>query len=177
MMAIKLNQREKYYVSTAAVALIAFAVAQLIVFPLLHKRSRLERTLRATQQQLQTMQALTMKFNRVQQEMAFAKTRLAARAPGFSLFSFLDSLVGRTGLKDRISYMKPSNSAAPDSRFKISSVEMKLQGITLQQLIQYLYQVEYSGENVQVKRLSISETGKEGGLVDVVLQVETLEAA
>jgi general secretion pathway protein M len=176
-MAIKLNQREKYYVGTAIVAVVAFAVVQLIVVPLLNKRGRLERTVHAAQQQLQTMRDLTAAYQRAEREVEFAKTSLAAREPGFSLFSFLDSLVGETGLKDRISYMKPSNSEGPDSRFRISSVEMKLQGITLEKLVQYLYKVEYSGKNVQVKRLSISETGKEAGLVDVVLQVETLEAA
>jgi general secretion pathway protein M len=176
-MAIKLNQRETYFVSTALVAIIAFAVVELAVVPLLNKRSRLERVVQASQQQLRTMADLTAAFQRVQREAEFAKTSLAARKPGFSLFSFLDSLVGETGLKDRISYMKPSNSEGPDSRYKISSVEMKLQGITLEQLVQYLYKVEYSGKNVQVKRLSISQTGKEEGLVDVILQVETLEAA
>jgi general secretion pathway protein M len=146
------------------------------VFPLLNKRSRLERTLQAAQRQLQSMQTLSASYKRLQLEAAAAKSSLAGREPGFSLFSFLDSLVEKTGLKDRISYMKPSNSQSPDSRFKISTVEMKLQGITLDKLVQYLYHVEYSGNSVQVKRLSISKTGNKEGLVDVVLQVETLEA-
>jgi general secretion pathway protein M len=53
---------------------------------------------------------------------------------------------------------------------------MKLDDITLQQLTTYLYSVETSKNMVLVKKLSISKKEKSQGLIDVILQVETVEA-
>jgi len=52
---------------------------------------------------------------------------------------------------------------------------MKLQGLTLQQLTSYVHMVETSKNMVNIKRLSISKTGKQAGFIDAVLQVETAE--
>jgi len=71
--------------------------------------------------------------------------------------------------------MKPSTSVQKNSPFKISQVEMKLQGLTLQQLTSYLHMVETSKNMANIKRLSISKTGKQEGFIDAVLQVETAE--
>ena len=51
-----------------------------------------------------------------------ARTNMAGRTSGFTLFSFLDTLAGQAGLKDRIAYMKPSTSILEDSPFKLSIV-------------------------------------------------------
>jgi general secretion pathway protein M len=175
-LAIKLNKREQYFVSAAIAVVVVFTVIHLIVLPLLAKRNQLKRTVRVKIEQLQTMRALSAEYQLLSEQSESAKIRLANREAGFSLFSYLDELVGKTGLKDRISYMKPSTSEGPDKHYKISTVEMKLQGLTLERLVQYLYHLEKSGKSVQIKRISITETGKSEGLVDVVLQVETLES-
>jgi general secretion pathway protein M len=53
---------------------------------------------------------------------------------------------------------------------------MKLDGITLEQLTSYLYGIETSKNMVIVKKLSISKKEKNDNFVNVILQVETLEA-
>ena len=52
---------------------------------------------------------------------------------------------------------------------------MKLQTITMEQLTTYLYKVETSKNEVNVKRISIAKAGKQAGYIDAVLQVETFE--
>ena len=71
--------------------------------------------------------------------------------------------------------MKPSTSVRKNSPYKISKVEIKLKGLTLQQLTSYLHMVETSKNIVRIKKLSISKTGKQEGFIDAVLQVETSE--
>lgn len=176
-MAIKLNKREKYYVSAAIGFIVLFVIIQFIVFPVLDKRNTLQRRVSANAERLEKMRALEKEYQTLHARSDQAKTQLTGREAGFTLFSFLDGLVGKIGLKDQISYMKPSSSATQDPRFKLSSVEMKFQAITLEQLTQYLFQVETTGKSAQVKRISITQTSKQEGFLDVVLQVETLEAA
>ena len=76
-------------------------------------------------------------------------------------------------MKDHIAYMKPSTSVKEDSGLKISRVELKLQDVTMKDLTEYLFQVETSENMVIVRRLSVTKTGKDSGLVTAVLQVET----
>jgi len=121
------------------------------------------------------MTALQSEYNTIKKRTELSKSNFAKRDTGFTLFSFLDKLTGKAGIKNHVTYMKPSTSVQKNSPFKISQVEMKLQGLTLQQLTSYLHMVETSKNMVNIKRLSISKTGKLENLIDAVLQVETAE--
>ncbi len=172
---MKLSKREKYSVYIAAASLCLFVFIQFIIFPLLDKRQTAERMIRAKTETLEQMKALRSDYESFTQKAALSKRRFAERQSGFTLFSFLDQLAGATGIKDHITYMKPSTSAEKNSPLKLSTVEMKIQAITMKQLTDYLYRVETSENMVTVKRLSISKTGKQEGFIDAVLQVETYE--
>jgi len=121
------------------------------------------------------MTALKSEYNTIKKRTELSKLRFEKREKGFTLFSFLDKLTGKAGIKNHVIYMKPSTSVQKNSPFKISQVEMKLQGLTLKQLTSYLHMVETSKNLANIKRLSISKTGKQEGFIDAVLQVETAE--
>jgi len=171
----KLARREKYSIYALSGVICLFVVFQFIVFPFLDKRERLERTLQAKTDILEKMTALQSEYNTIKKRTELSKSNFAKRDTGFTLFSFLDKLTGKAGIKNHVTYMKPSTSVQKNSPFKISQVEMKLQRLTLQQLTSYLYMVETSKNMVNIKRLSISKTGKIENLIDAVLQVETAE--
>ena len=98
---------------------------------------------------------------------------LRERKKGFTLFSFLERAAGKVGVKSHIKYMKPSVSKGTGT-FKESMVEMKLEGITLQQLVDYLYLVQSPENAVTVKRLSITESKEASGYLNAILQVLTV---
>jgi general secretion pathway protein M len=54
-----------------------------------------------------------------------------------------------------------------------SRVDLKLEKISLQQLVDFLQQVESADDVVVIKRISIQENSKEEGLLDVVMQIIT----
>jgi len=87
----------------------------------------------------------------------------------------MDRLAGQTGIKQHVSYMKPSTTVNDETGATLSRVEMELKEISLEALTKYLYNVETSENMVMVKRLSISRTGRENALIDAVLQAETIE--
>ena len=106
-------------------------------------------------------------------EQTGARNRIAAQKKGFTLFSFLDRIAGETRLKDRIAYMKPSTSSPKDSPYKISLVEMKLQAITLEQLVLYLHKVETDANAIHIKRISIVRAGKDQDHINAVMEIES----
>ena len=69
-------------------------------------------------------------------------------------------------------YMKPA-LAAPGELFRESSVEMRLEGIALQQLTRYLYDIERAPQLLRVRRLHIKPHPANPDLLDVTFQVST----
>ncbi len=172
---MKLSKREKYAVAVATAFVLLFIVLQLIVFPFREKKERLEKAVQTASKNLEEMISLKAEYGTIVQKTEISKIRFANREPGFTLFSFLDKLAGEEELKGNIAYMKPSKSDSKDSQYKLSQVEMKLQGLSMKQLSPYLYKVETSKNSVFVRRISITKKGKEEGFIDVILQVETYE--
>jgi len=71
--------------------------------------------------------------------------------------------------------MKPSSTTLKDSGYRVSLVEMKLQDVTMSQLLAYLHGIETSRDMISIKRLSISKGEKNKDLLNTVFQVETVE--
>ena len=171
----KLTKREKYAIYALSGAILLFILFQFIVFPSIDKRKRLKRTLQIKEDILLEMKTLKSDYDAIEKRTSLAKVRFENREKGFTLFSFLDGLTGKARIKEYVTYMKPSTTVQKNNSYKISQVEMKFKGLTLQQLTNYLYMVETSKNMVNIKRLSISKTGKQEGFIDAVLQVETVE--
>lgn len=174
-MARKLTKREKYAIYALSGAVCLFVLIQFFIFPAIDKQERLERTLQVKEKMLREMITLKSEYNTIHQQANSSKQRFKNRKKGFTLFSFLNGLIDETGIKEHVTYMKPSTKLQKDSPYKISKVEMKLQGLTLQELTNYLYMVESSKNMVNISRISIIKTGKQEGFIDAVLQVETIE--
>jgi len=170
-----LNRRERYGVMLAAGVIVIFLIAVFIIEPFLSRSANMKNSLQAKADILVDMQRMQSEYNSLTQQATMSISRFQRRPKGFTLYSFMDRLAGESGIKDRISYMKPSKTAQKNSPYKISRVEMKLDEITLEQLANYLYGVETSQNMVQIKKISISKKDGEQGLLTAVLQVETLE--
>jgi general secretion pathway protein M len=171
----KMNKRERYAIVLAAGVIGIFLMVTFIVEPFLNKKDQLKKSLLDKAGQLEQMQQLQSEYSALTQKAEISKALFSRRQKGFKLFSFMDQLAGEAGIKDQIIYMKPTTKAQINSPYKISRVEMKLDGITLKQLTTYLYGVETSKNMVDVKRISISKKDKKQGLLTAVLQVETAE--
>jgi general secretion pathway protein M len=171
----KLNKRERYAIIAAIGVIGIFLIAQFIIGPFLGRTEQKKNMLRAKAAMVEQMRQMQAEYESLTQKANMSESRFRNRQKGFTLFSFLDRLAGEAGIKDRISYMKPSKKIEKNSPYKISSVEMKLEAISLEQLANYLYGVETSENMVEVKKISISKKDIKQGLITAILQVETIE--
>lgn len=122
------------------------------------------------------MQILKTEYETLNRQNDLSKINFNRRDRGFTLFSFLDRLSGQAGIKDHITYMKPSTAGSKDNAYKLSQVELKLKAVNLKQLASYLYMIETSKNMIFVKRLSVTQSSKPEGFIDVIMQVETYES-
>jgi len=169
---MQLAKREKFFISMAVGALVGALLIQFAILPFVDRKERYRSSLAVKQQDLQEMIRMRQDYLALQQDSDVLAKKLASRSENFTLFSFLEKAAGDAGVKDNIKYMKPSATTTRGS-FKESQVEMKLERITLGQLVGYLKLVELPGELVSIKRISIQSNKKETQYLDAVLQVLT----
>jgi general secretion pathway protein M len=172
---MKLNRRERLAVLIGISFLCLFMLARFVVFPFMEKKERLRRSLAMSTQNLKDIQILKEEYQAVIAEGRQAEKRFNQRRKSFTLYAFLDKLAGEVGIKDKMTYMKPTVTPKKGTPYKISLVEMNLKGLTLEQITQYLYKIEMSNNMVTVKRLSLTKSDDKNGGLNLVLQVETIE--
>ena len=151
-----------------------FFIFLFIIFPFFDDRDRTRRGVRAKEEGLKEIMMLRAEYQALKKGSQGIQDILARRKSNFTLFSFLESAAGDAEVKAHIKYMKPSDSqdAGP---YKESMVEMKLEGITLKQLVGYLYRIESPENAIRVKRVSVKESKGAAGYMDAILQVLTFQ--
>jgi general secretion pathway protein M len=169
---MQLAKREKYFIALAVVVIVAAFIIQFAIMPFVEKREQFKNNVNVKQNNLQQMVVLRQEYQALQQDSDTLAQRLQSRPKNFTLFSFLEKAAGDSGVKDNIKSMKPSASTGKGP-FKESLVEMKLERITLGQMVGYLKLIESPENLVSVKRISIQSNKKETQFLDVVLQVLT----
>lgn len=173
---MQLNHREKIAVSIGGISLLLFIVLQFIFFPLVDKRATLMQGLAAREKAAAEMRIMQAQYQQLSKQSGSVVELLAKRDAGFSLFSFLEKNADDSTLKEHIAYMKPSKSTK-NELFNQSLVEMKLQAISLQQLVDFLKLTESPENLVGIDRITIQENTKERGSLDVTLQMVTVDQA
>lgn len=171
----KLNKRERYTIMLGIGVVAIFLVFQFIIEPLFNRTDQMKKTLQTKAVMLQQMRQWQAEYGSLTQSANISKSRFSHRPKGFTLYSFLQQLAAKAGVKDRITYMKPTKKVQKGSPYKLSRVELKLDAITLEQLTTYLYEVETSKNMVDVKKMVVSKKDKKQALITAVLQVETFE--
>ena len=171
----KLNKRERYTIIVGVGVAVIFLVFQFIVEPMFNRADQQKKTLQTKAAMLQQMRQWQVEYDTLTQSVKVSKSQFSNRQKGFTLYSFLQQSAGTAGVKDRITYMKPTKKVQKNSPYKLSRVEMKLDAITLEQLTTYLYEVETSKNMVEIKRLVISKKDKKQALITAIMQVETME--
>ena len=171
---MKLARREKYLVSLAGCVIFLILIHLLLIGPFFDERKRLEAGVKAKKVALSEIVMLKTEYQALKKGDQGVHELLANRKAGFTLFSFLEKEAAESDVKGHIKHMKPSVSETAGP-YKESMVEMKLEAITLKQLVKYLYRIESPKDVIFIKRISIKENRKDSGYLDVVLNVLTLQ--
>ncbi|MBI5063459.1 MAG: type II secretion system protein M [Desulfatitalea sp.] len=172
---VNLQRREKIIVAVAGGLLVILLLLQLIVFPITDRRTTLSKRIVQKTQALAEIKQLASEYQGLTSGTLSNEARLKNRAKSFTLFSFIDTLAGKSGIKQNIIYMKPSSTNLKGSPYALSIVELKINSLTMEQLVNFLHGVETAQEMIWVKRVSLAKGEKEGQLIDAVLQVETFQ--
>ena len=170
----RMAKREKLMVGGLLVGVTCLLFYSLVVSPLLDSRQHLQKSITNKREELQKIQELQKEYGVLQHTSGDIQERLKKRAQNFTLFAFIEQQATAAGIKQQINYLKPSEVESKGP-LRESRVDMKLQRITLDDLVKFLSGVESYDKVVSVSRISIQEFGKEQGYINAVLQIVTFK--
>ena len=169
-----LDKREQRVLFGGILFVVCFLLFQFVVVPFFESRTKIEKSIERKRSELVNIAKLQKEYEVIRSEAGGVKVKLSQRAPDFTLFTFLDKQATASKVKNRIKYMKPSTSEGNDN-LNQSVVEMKLQRVTLKSLVLFIRLVESVDNVVSIRRISIQQSGREPGYLDVILQIMTFE--
>ena len=171
---LKLTRRERIYVTLGGLLVTGFVAFQFIILPLVNAHEKLRHSITVQEKALEEVIALRTEYQLLRIDSGNIGAVLANRSTDFTLFSFLEEQAGRAGIKTKIKYMKPSLSTE-GTPYKESSVEMSLEGITLKELVGYLYLVESPENLVRIKRMSVKQSKGNTEYLTALIHVVTYQ--
>jgi general secretion pathway protein M len=168
----QLNQRERIFVVAGGGLLVLVLLYIAVVLPYRNALSRLDTEITVRSRQLQEVQSLKTRYLSLQQEMTQVE-RLLDNRREFSPLTFIENLVGKTAGRENLVSMRPQ---APVTRnnFTIESVELKLEKLTLRQVLELLWGVEQATTPMRVRSLQLKQRFDDRSLLDATMTVTAL---
>ncbi len=169
--------REKVVLGVGVLFVAVVVVYQIMISPYLDARARLLNSIERKGTELREVIQLKQQYAEIRVEEGGIKANLAQRDSDFTLFAFLDRQAEKADVKPQIKYMKPSVITGVGEALDESVVELKMEGVTLERLVDFLRLTESDENVVYVRRLSIQTSARTDGYLDVILQIVTLVEA
>jgi general secretion pathway protein M len=170
----QLTKSQKYIVMAGLMFVGAALFIQFAVVPYFEARQKVRSAIVANEKALQELSVLGAEYGVLRQRSEEIKRLIERRPPGFALFSYLEKRAGEAAVKTNIRSMNPLKSS-PAGIYEETAVEMKLDKLTMKQLVDFLYRVESPEEMVRIRRASILKMKESPEYLSVLIQVFTYQ--
>lgn len=170
----RMRRREKNALSILAAILVAILLYEGLCSPLLRWRQQQRSIIAVKTAQLSQLIASLDEYRSIEKRLLLLQHMIAARSRDFTLFSVLNQISDALDLGSHIVLMKPSHPEMIGA-YRLARIEMKMKDIGLDSLVKWLERVESSSNLVHVQKLTLLPSTENQALLDVGIQVHTLE--
>ena len=172
-MALKMNlsQREQRVLIGAG----AFLVVMILYFgvdSIVQRYDKLESRIATKRGEIEKITRLRAQYMEAHKQLAEIKAKLDQMERGFSVLSFIEDLAKKQNIRENIGSVKPKKIPLNDD-YDENIVELKMDNVSLSELVDFIYKVENSGHLLKVKRLRIKTRYDNRDLLNVTMQVTT----
>jgi len=168
---LNLNPREKLMVISGLVVLGLILIWFALLNPYLETMGNFDRRITAHKRNLERMQEMRGQIIQLRKELAQVDPRRQATKP---LFSQVENLTVQTGVREQLLSMRPQ-PATTQGDYRQQLVEIRLEKLSLAQLVKLLYAVEYRSGGIQVKSLRVKPRFDNRSSLDVNMVLMSLE--
>lgn len=169
----RLDERERIIVLAGVVILAAILIWLVLLNPYMNTMQNLDRRIEGQRRNLERVAALGQEIDQLRQQLEGIESQ---RRSGRPLFSQVENLTKQMGVRDQLLSMRPQ----PDSvqgGFRQQTVEIRLERVTLSQLVGFLHAAEHRSYGIQVRSLRVRPRFDDRSRLDVNLVLMSLERA
>ena len=166
------SQRERIIVAAGGAIVAAALVFLLVVDPLLTSIDKLDRQARKKTKDSQELALLAQDYAVKQARITKLEARMPSPPTQFSLLAFMEEATTSVKIRDRIVGMQPQAPMVVQG-YQETSVDLRLDGVTLPQLLALLVAIEKAPYDVQVHHLQMKPKYDNPVNLDATLRIVT----
>ena len=163
----KLESRERTLVRIAGGVFALFLIYDFLYLPISNWRDSLDTTLQTRHREIGEVQHLVENYLQRKKELQEAERNTVPIGKDFSLFSVIEKSLTTTVGHDKIASITPSADRKLSDGFLQYSVELKLQNVSLGQIVDALYGVKTLSAPVAVSNMRVSRRIQDPHTYDV----------
>ena len=171
---MRLMRREIWLAAGLVAFIVIWAIFSFGVSPALERIETLNRVIPEKLSELELLRAKAAEFVALRGSIEGLRAKIASQEQTFELLPFVDSLVQECGLAQNVVTMKPQTSQF-GSNYRETVVEIKMEGLTLRQLFDFLLKLQSSKVLANTKRLYIEKNLTNTDLLDSTVEIRNLK--
>lgn len=172
----KLTRNQQYALMLGGVVIVLLLLIQFAVLPLYEARDRAKRAMIANERIIKELIPLSVEYKSLKQELEQVQLTVARRSRDFNLYSYVEKKSGEAGVKPHVKYINPAKSSSAGA-YEETSVEVKIEKVTLRQLTGFIYLIESPQDLVRTSRVSISKNKEAPEYLNALIQIATYVTA
>ncbi|OGW47625.1 MAG: hypothetical protein A2V62_03535 [Nitrospirae bacterium RBG_19FT_COMBO_58_9] len=166
------SQRERIIVVSGGAVVAAALAFILVVDPLMASIDKLDRQARRKAKDSQELALVAQEYVAKQARIAKLEQRMPSPPAQFSLLAFMEEATTTAQIRDRIVGMQPQAPLVVQG-YQETSVDLRLDGVTLPQILALLVAIEQAPYQVQVHHLQMKPKYDNPVNLDATLKIVT----
>jgi general secretion pathway protein M len=166
------SQRERIIMSAGGAMVAAALVFLLIIDPLMATIDKLDRQARRKTKDSQELALIAQEYVIKQARIAKLEQRMPSPPAQFSLLAFMEEATTTAQIRDRIVGMQPQAPIVVQG-YQETAVDLRLDGVSLPQLLALLVAIEQAPYDVQVHHLQMKPKYDNPVNLDATLRIVT----
>ena len=170
---MQLTRREKTVVIAGACFLTLLVVVQFVVRPTAERISMLRRVVADKREVLTDLRAGTSEYQALTEEIEQLRSMISRQQESRTMLSAIERIGEASGLSENVLSLKPT-TVTMDEEYEETVVEIRLDRITLAQLVEFLGKLESLGRAGGIKGLDVRRAERSEGALRAVVQLATV---
>ena len=167
---IRLTRREKMLAVALAVLAGGWGLFALAVKPALERTRTLRRVINEKQEELVKLRAGSNEYIFLRDSLDNLRAKVASQEKNFELLPFLETMLQENGLAKKVGTMKQRVLQLGANHYE-TVVEIRLENLTLKQLIDFLRNIESSNDLTATKSLYIKKNLTNTETLDSIVEI------
>ena len=166
------SQRERIIVAVGVTVVGAALIFLLIIDPLMDTIDKLDRQALRKAKDSQELMLVAQEYVAKQARIAKLEERMPIPPAQFSLLAFMEEATTTAQIRDRITGMQPQSPTIVQG-YQETAVDLRLEGVSLPQLLALLVAIEQAPYDVQVHHLQMKPKYDNPANLDAILRIVT----